>query len=203
VVSNVVQMQPARGPGRPRSDAAHQAILEAVIPTIQALGYDAFSIEAVAARAGVGKATIYRRWASKEDLVAEGAARFVSRIPTPDLGALEADLTAVLRSDAAMHSDLASPLLLASLFVAMQRSPRIAVAVREGFIASRQAALRTVLARAVRRGEVAPDVDLDLVVQLCAGPLLYRSVVSGQPSDAATVLRLVDLILHGLQGERR
>lgn len=186
--------------GRPRSAAVDDAILFAVIPTIRELGYDGFTIEALAARAGVGKAAIYRRWASREALIAAGAERFVNRIPTPDLGSLEADLTAVLRSDASMHSDPATPLFLASLFTAMARSERVASAVREGFIAARQDAIRTVLLRAQQRGEVSRDLDLDLAVQLCAGPFLYRSVALGAPSDAVTVLRFVRLLLRGLTG---
>lgn len=199
-------MQPAscaeepKRPGRPRSAVVDAAILDAVIPMIREVGYDAFSIETLAVRAGVGKAAIYRRWGSKEDLVAAGAARFVARVPTPDLGTLEADLTAVLRSDASMHADPATPLFLASLFVAMARSPRIAAAVRQGFIAAREAALKTVLRRAMLRGELPAALDLDLAVGLCAGPFIYRSLVSGEAPDAATVLRLVDHLVHGLRG---
>jgi AcrR family transcriptional regulator len=187
--------------GRPRSAEAHQAILAAVIPMIQQVGYDAFAIEALAARAGVGKATIYRRWASKEDLVVEAAAYFVSNIPIPALGSLEGDLPAVLASDATLHADPASPAFLSSLLAACARSPRIAAAVRGGFVASREQALKTVFERAIFRGELSPALDVELAVQLCAGPLLYRSLVAGEVSDAATVGRLTALILHGLEGQ--
>jgi AcrR family transcriptional regulator len=197
-VSGQAGIVEARGRGRPRSAAAHAAILDAVIPMIQQVGYDAFSIEALAARAGVGKATIYRRWGSKEDLVVEAAARYVSAIATPDLGALRADLAAVLRSDAHLHSDPRSPAFLSSLLAAVARSPRIAEAVRGGFVAARETALRTVLERAARRGELRPGLDVGLAVQLCAGPLLYRSLVSGQTSDPALVEALTDLLLGGL-----
>lgn len=186
--------------GRPRSAEAHAAILDAVIPMIQAVGYDAFSLDALAARAGVGKATIYRRWASKEDVAVEGAQRFVAAIPTPDTGSLRSDLTAALTTDATLHSDPQTRPLLSSLFAAMARSPRMAQAVRGGFVASRERALVAVLERAKARGEARGDLDVGLAVQVCAGPLLYRTLVDGVATDAALVERLVDLILGGVAG---
>jgi AcrR family transcriptional regulator len=195
-----VQSIAPRGPGRPRSEAAHTAILDAVIPMIQQVGYDAFSMEALAARAGVGKATIYRRWASKEDLVVAAAAHYVSAIPIPDLGDLRADLTAVLRSSAALHSDPRAPAFLSSLLAAVARSPRIAQAVRGGFVAAREAALDAVLRRAVARGELPQGLDLALAGQLCAGVFLYRALVTGQASDPDVVEALVPLLLDGLAG---
>ncbi len=199
-MSDETELGVTRGPGRPRSEAAHNAILDAVIPLIQAVGYDAFSIEALAARAGVGKATIYRRWASKEDIAVEGAARFVSAIPTPDTGGLAGDLAAVLRSDATLQSDPRSPAFLSSLLAAMARSPRIAEAVRGGFVAAREAALATVLRRAIARGELPASLDVALAIQLCGGVLLYRALVAGVESDAATVDALVPMLIAGLAG---
>jgi AcrR family transcriptional regulator len=184
--------------GRPRSPEAHAAILDAVIPMIQAVGYDSFTLEALAARAGVGKATIYRRWASKEDIAVEAAHRFVAAIPIPDTGSLRGDLTAALTSDATLQADPQTRPLLSSLFAAMARSPRMAQAVRGGFVASREQALVAVLERARARGEARGDLDVGLAVQLCAGPLLYRTLVDGAPTDPAAVERLVDLILGGL-----
>jgi AcrR family transcriptional regulator len=192
-----------RGRGRPRSEASHEAILAAVVPMIQARGYDAFSIEALAAQAGVGKATIYRRWASKEDLVLEALGRFVAAIPAPDTGGLRGDLLAVLDSDAKLHADPATPLLLASLVAAMARSPKIAEAVRGGFVASRRDALRAVLRRAVARGEARADLDVELAVELCAGPFLYRTLISGRAIDEAAVARLVDLLIPAFTEELR
>lgn len=188
----------ARGPGRPRSAAAHRAILAAVIPLIQKVGYDAFSIEALAACAGVGKATIYRRWASKEDLVVEAAAQFVSGLPTPDLGSLRADLAEALRTNARLHFDPESPAFLSSLLAAMARSPRIAQAVRGGFVAAREAAFAAVIRRAQARGELPADLDLELAVEVCAGPLLYRALVSGRPVDERVIASLADHLAVGL-----
>jgi AcrR family transcriptional regulator len=179
---------------------AHAAILDAVIPLIQEVGYDAFSLEALAARAGVGKATIYRHWRSKEDLAVEAAHRFVAQIPTPDTGSLRGDLVAALTSDATLHSDPQTPALLSSLVAAMARSLRIAEAVRGGFVFSREQALVAVLSRAIARGELLADLDIALAVQLCAGTLVYRTLIAGQPSDVGLVSRLVDLLLGGLPG---
>jgi len=184
--------------GRPRSEATHAAILAAVIPLIQELGYDAFSMETLAARAGVGKAAIYRRWSSREDLVAEAAAQFVSAIPIPDTGSFASDLAEVLSANAALHDDPESPALLSSLLAAVARSPRIASAVRAGFVAEREAAFEAVLARGRDRGEVRADIDLGLARDLCAGALLYRSLVGGRPTDAEVIARLVGQLVHGL-----
>jgi AcrR family transcriptional regulator len=170
------------------------------VPLIQETGYDAFSLEALAARAGVGKATIYRRWSSKEGVAVEALQRFVSRIPTPDLGDLRADLIAVLTSDATLHSDPRTPALLSSLLAATARSPRIAEAVRQGFVASRERALTVILERAKGRGEIPADLDLRLAVELCAGVFLYRTLVSGVATEAAMLPDLARLLLGGLCG---
>jgi AcrR family transcriptional regulator len=189
--------------GRPRSAAAHAAILDAVIPMIQEVGYDAFSMEALAARSGVSKATIYRHWGSKEDLAVEAAHRFVARIATPDTGSLRGDLVAALVSDATLHSDPQTPALLASLAAAMARSPRIAEAVRGGFVFSREQALVAILTRAIARRELRANLDIPLAVQMCAGTLLYRTLIAGERSDAGLVRRLVDMLLGGLPGASR
>lgn len=165
---------------------------------IQTVGYDTFSIEALAARAGVAKATIYRRWGSKEDLVVAAAARFVSAIPVPDLGDLRRDLSEVLQSDAVLYADPQTAPLLSSLLSAMARSPRIAAAVRAGLVASRETAIARVLERARERGETPANLDVRLAVQFCAGPFLYRTLVAGETADEVVVARFVDLFLNGL-----
>src|SRR5678816_872365 len=93
--------------GRPRSAEANDAILSAAIALVREVGYDDVTVEAIADRAGVGKATIYRRWPSKEAIVTEAIGRIVSVIPIPDTGTLRGDLRLLMRSTARMYGDRA------------------------------------------------------------------------------------------------
>src|SRR6476469_1608721 len=118
--------EPRRAPGRPRSDAAHDAILTAAIALVREVGYDAVTMDGIAARAGVGKATVYRRWASKEALVVEALGGILRAIPVPDTGTTRGDLLALLRVALAMYGDPATGMLLSGLVAAMARSAPIA-----------------------------------------------------------------------------
>ena len=126
----------ANRPGRPRSEAAHQAILAAAVALLREVGYDAVTMDGIAARAGVGKATVYRRWATKEELVVEAITSLVRAFPVPDTGTTEGDLMALMRRILAMYADPATGLLLSGLVAAKARSAPIAAAVREGFVAT-------------------------------------------------------------------
>src|SRR3954462_9946423 len=96
------------GRGRPRSQVAHEAILAASIDLIRDVGYDAVSIDAIAARAGGGKATVYRRWKSKEALVCEALELLMLVLPVPDSGTTRGDLLALLRSQQGLYGDPAT-----------------------------------------------------------------------------------------------
>src|SRR5438128_3514597 len=139
------RLESPRRPGRPRSEEAHSAILTAAISLIREVGYYALAMDAIAARAGVGKATVYRRWATKETLVAEALERIMRSIPVPDTGTTEGDLREVMRASLGMYRDPASKGLLSGLVAAMARSERIAQAVRSGFLAARREAILQVL----------------------------------------------------------
>ena len=134
--------------GRPRSTAADEAILAATLAEVRDVGYDAMAMDAVASRAGVGKATLYRRWKSKEVLVVEAIGRVMRAVPVPDTGALETDFQRLLESAAALYADPATGPLLSGLVAAMQRSAPIAEAVRSGFVATWRDAVREILLRA-------------------------------------------------------
>src|SRR3954469_20871643 len=97
--------------GRPRSSDAHDAILTSAVALIREVGYDDVTMEAIAQRAGVGKATLYRRWTAKEPLVVEAIGRIVSHVPIPDTGTMRADLRGLMRSAARMYADPATRLL--------------------------------------------------------------------------------------------
>ena len=185
-----------RTPGRPRSPEVHGAILDASIALIREVGYDAVSMEGIAAQAGVGKAALYRRWPSKEALVVEALGRLVARLPVPDTGTLAEDVRLIRRADLGMYADPATGLLLSGLVAAMARSKPIARAFREGFVATRHDALRTALARGVARGELRDDADLDLVVEMLNAPLFYRYLLSGRPVNETLVADVTASVLR-------
>ena len=201
---NARATKPVRG--RPRSAEAHQAILDSAISLTREVGFDALAMDAIAARAGVGKATVYRRWKSKESLIAEALARFARAIPVPDTGSVREDLLIVMRGNMRMYQDPATAALLSGLVAAMARSAPIAEAVRSGFVAARRRAMRQVLARGIARGELGRRANTTLALDLLSGPLLYRALISGDTIDARMIKSMVAVVLRGLapteRGER-
>lgn len=197
-----VPLPEPRLPGRPRSEAARRAILDAAIALIREVGYDALAMDAVAARAGVGKATVYRRWATKEALVVEALGRLMSAIPIPDTGTARGDLLRLLRSAEAMYRDRAAANLLSGLVAAMQRSAPIGRAVRAGFVASWRHAIGRVLERGIARGELPASLDLELATELVSGPLLHRLLITGARVDERFMTAVVDVVLRGLRGRK-
>lgn len=185
--------------GRPRSAAANDAILSAAIALVRELGYDDVTVEAIADRAGVGKATIYRRWSSKEPIVTEAIGRIVSVIPVPDTGTLRGDLRLLMRSAAHMYGDPATRLLLSGLVAAMARNEAIAVAVRSGFVGTWRGVVRQVVERATARGELRRRIDAGFVNDLLSGPLLHRFLIEGKEIDDAFTRRVVDAVARGLE----
>ena len=191
------RIETRRAPGRPRSPEVHDAILDAAIVLIREVGYDAVSMDGIAARAGVGKAALYRRWPSKEALVVEALGRLVAAMPVPDTGALAEDVRLVMAAHRRMYADPASAQLLSGIVAAMARSKAIARAVRRGFVGTRHDALRAVLARGVARGELRDDVDLDLVAEMLNAPLFYRYLLSGRAVNEALVSEVTASVLRG------
>ena len=188
---------PARR-GRPRSTEAESAILGAALDLVREVGYEAVAMDAIAARARVGKATLYRRWSTREDVIAEAIQRIVSRFEVPDTGTIRGDLRALVNDTARLYRDPGARGLLSSFLAAMQRSPRIAKLLRSGFIATRREAARVVVVRAIARGELREDTDVELTVDLLQAPLVYRALVTGRPIDSRMIDRVVDVVLNGI-----
>jgi AcrR family transcriptional regulator len=188
----------AKRPGRPRSEVAHQAILAAAVALLREVGYDAVTMDGIAARAGVGKATVYRRWATKEELVVEAITSLVRAFPVPDTGTTEGDLMALMRRALGMYADPATGLLLSGLVAAMARRPPIAAAMREGFVATWRDAVRQVLARGVARGDFRRRLDTELALDLLFGPLFHRYLLTGTPLDERLARGVVDVALRAL-----
>lgn len=191
-----------RGPGRPRDPAAGEAILRATLSLLAEDGYDGLSIDGIADRAGVGKATIYRRWASKEEVVAAAARHLSEQVPVPDTGELRGDLMAIADGLTTVFADPATARLVGALVARMPHDPALASGLREGFLAARRRAARVVLQGAQDRGEIAAEGDLEVAVDLLAAPFYYRMLISGAPIDRAFARRVVDAVLAWLAAPR-
>lgn len=185
-----------RAPGRPRSPEAGERILRAATDLLGKRGFEGLSIDEIAAIAGVGKATIYRRWSSKEAIIIAALERFVDEIRLPDTGSMRADLQELLADAVDAYSSPRSRLLPA-LASAMERNPRLATAVRRRFFSPRRRAVTAILERARDRGELAPDADLELIHDLLAGPFVYRRLFTGGPVDQTLVDGIVEAVLSG------
>jgi AcrR family transcriptional regulator len=194
-----------RPPGRPRDARADRAILEAALELIAELGVCEFRTEDVAARAGVGKGAIYRRYRSKDELVTAAVAALVDEeIAVPDTGSTRADLLILMREAVALYRGSLAGRLMPKLVSAMARKPDLARAVRDGFLAGRRGALSEVLRRGVERGDLRADLEVELALDVLGGPLFYRLLVTGGPLDEQLAEGVADLILRGFApGPRR
>jgi AcrR family transcriptional regulator len=167
--------------GRPRSEAARAAILRATVELLQTKGFSALSVDAIAARAGVGKATIYRWWPNKAAVVMDAfLADTAPEMPFPDTGSTREDLRRQMRSVIRLFNTPTVRGPFVALIGASQHDPTLAAALRERFVASRRAAAGDVLRRGVERGELRPDLDIEVAMDALYGALYYRLLVSGQ-----------------------
>jgi AcrR family transcriptional regulator len=194
-------MTEARVPrGRRRSDRSHQAIITATQELLVERGYRALTIEGVAARAGVGKQTIYRWWPSRAALVLEAYLVASDRVqlPAPDSGSTAEDVRALIGWIAAVLAEPTGGRVVAGLVGDMQHDPELAEGFRHDVVPPRRQAMLAALERGRERGEVRADADLELAVDTLHGAVFYRLLLSGEPLDAAFAERLSDQVLDGL-----
>ncbi|MGI2904338.1 TetR/AcrR family transcriptional regulator [Tolypothrix sp. VBCCA 56010] len=183
-------------PGRPRSAESHQAIIKATLDLLSQIGYDRLSIDAIARSAGVGKTTIYRWYASKEELVADAIESVRQEIEIPDTGALSSDIDCII--EIAVKTTL-TPLgrqILAMIIGAASSSPQFAQVYWTKYLLPRRQAFQVAIERAKARNEIHADTDSDLVFDLMSGIMLYALVFmpSVEPVEAY-IRRAVGLIL--------
>ena len=182
--------------GRPRSEEAHQAILDATLALLAEVGFSALTVEGVAGRAGVGKATIYRRWPSKLPLVVEAFGGLPS-FEDADLGSLAADLKAMLRAYLELFNKTPLAAVLPALASERAHDPALAE-LFDPVLRQRRSPLTRALERAVARGEVPADLDLDLAADLIVGPIAVRLFFTGRKVTTKMVDPMVDLALRGV-----
>lgn len=194
----------ARSSGRPRDARTDRAILDATLELIAERGVYEFRTEDVAARAGVGKGAIYRRYGSKDDLVTAAIAGLVSEeIVVPDTGSTRGDLVLLMREAVELYRGSLAARLMPNLIGAMAQKPALAKAVRQGFLVGRRAALSEVLRRGIERADLRPDLDLELALDVLGGPLFYRLLVTGGPINEQLAEGVADLIMRGFAPEQR
>jgi AcrR family transcriptional regulator len=184
-----------RRPGRPRSQRATAAILRAVGELLDSRGLDGLSVDAIAARAGVSKATIYRWWPNKAAIVMDAVLSVTApQIPFPDTGSVREDLRRQMRSVVRLFTKTATGRALVALIAQSQHDPATATALHERFIAPRRTTAGDVLRRGIARGELRPDLDVDTAIDTLYGALYYRLLVSGDPLTPRYVDRVIDHI---------
>jgi AcrR family transcriptional regulator len=176
---------------------ADRAIVAATLELIAAVGVNDLRMDDVADRAGVGKAAIYRRYASKDELLVAAIAALVSEITVPDTGSTHEDLLALMREAVAVYTNPVHAGVMPSLVGAMRHRPELAHAVRDGFLTKRREALREVLARGVARGDLRADLDVELALDVLGGALFYRLLITGGPLDEQLATGVAEVILRG------
>ena len=193
----VAQDEPRRG--RPRSDASRQAILKAALDLVGEAGFAALSIEGVAARAGVSKATIYRWWRTKVAVVAEAVDAIAGgAVPEPDTGSLDGDIRCALDDLlAAMRSPLGR--VVEALAAASRFNPDLQAALEEHFLAHKREMVLRILGRAAARGEIRDDVDPALVADVVVAVLFYRAPVQPPEVDASVVEGFITILSKGVR----
>lgn len=183
--------------GRPRSAAADDAILDATTALLIERGFGRLGVDAVAARAGVGKATIYRRWRSRADLIRAALARFETAPEGVDTGDLRTDLRLYLRQAVEEFVDTPAARLMPQLSAEAQVDPELRDVLHANAQARRQI-LVDILDRARRRGDLRDDLDVEVVVDLLTAPIFVRKLITGAPIDVHTTDAAIDVVLPGI-----
>lgn len=195
---DVVADQDRKGPGRPRSARADEAIIDAVLELLSAgQSADAISIEAVAAKAGVGKATIYRRWPNKEALLVDAVTTMKGPLPVPVGDSVRDDLVmliAGMRNKRMEHYGKVTACLLPEL-VRNEEMHRV----YQGVVEPRRDVMRSVLRRGIDNGELRADLDIELTLLMLSGPTVAQNMLRWNPNvpDEGFAEALVDAVLRG------
>ena len=183
--------------GRPRSIESHQAILEAALSLLAEVGFEAMSIEAIASRAGVGKTTIYRRYSSKEELVAAAIESIREEVVIADTGSLWGDLDAIIENAAQTTFSPLGKQAVTTIISSASTNPQFAQLYWKTYLQPRRQAFSVVIERAKARNEVKDDLDPGLVFDTMSGIMLYSRIF--QPtaeSWEASVRRALHLLLE-------
>jgi AcrR family transcriptional regulator len=185
--------------GRPRSVQSHQAILKATLELLAEVGYERMSIEAIAARAGVGKTTIYRRYTSKEELVADAIESLREEVLIPDTGSLGGDMDTLIANAAQIVLSPLARQTMAMIISTASSSPQFARLYSTKYLMPRREAFSIVLDRAKARNEIREDTDNGLVFDFVSG-IMFHALVFEPTTESyeAYIHRAVGFLLKGM-----
>ena len=196
-------MTPIETGTRPRVEGEREMeIFEATLEVLDEVGYDLLTMDAVAARARASKATLYRRWKGKPELVVAAIMAHKGESVVPDTGTLRGDLLEAYCGGTGGLNDPLAQSVLSAVVTAMGRDPEFAEVYRRDFIGPKIAASQAIYERARSRGEVHPDVDLTVLAPSLAGIVLHRVFLLGEQVTPDLVARVLDEVilpaaLHG------
>jgi AcrR family transcriptional regulator len=196
---------PARTVGRPRSARTDRAILEAARAALAEHGLGGLVMGDVAARAGVAKTTLYRRWPSRNELAVDAFADLFDTLEVADLGSLRADIEAVVDRLAALLALPETQAALLALFAEGTRDPALRRRIHEAIVDPQKRLVHEGRANAQARGELPPDADektaredVDIIFDVVAGTVEHRMLVSGEPASPEWIRRFTTLLLQPL-----
>lgn len=176
--------------GRPRDTRRDRDLLSAAQDVLAEVGYDKLSMEAVASRVGAGRATVYRRWRDKSELVIDAIAALHWDTPAPNTGALRMDLLAL--GAAYFEADPRRDAVFAGVLTAMVRDAELRRAVERSVAAPRRDAFATIVRHAIQRGEVVPTTDYGFIGQLFPAMTFHQLIMRAQPVDREFVISVID-----------
>ena len=184
--------------GRPLDLSRDADILDAALDVLAEEGFDGMTIDMVAARAKAGKATLYRRWPSKTELVIDAVACMknsdINLDDLPDTGTLRGDLIAMMKP-APIRDATHKMRVMAGLVSLIARNPELAEAARAAVIAPRAEINRRFLQRAIDRGEIPADIDIPLIAMISPSMVTYRTMMLGKPVDRDYLIGILDKII--------
>jgi AcrR family transcriptional regulator len=197
--------EPTSKLGRPLDLSRDADILDAALDVLAEEGFDGMTVDMVAARAKAGKATLYRRWPSKTELVIDAVAcmKNASLIDLPDTGTLRGDLLAIIKPPTMQEGERKMK-VMAGLVSLLARNPELADVANKAIVEPRAAINRTLMQRAMDRGEIPADTNIELLALISPSMVSYRTLMLRKPVDRAFLISIIDdIVLPAARGTSR